>query len=63
MTQFANHEHLSHHHRNTLETLFVHPTSGNLNKDLTIEQITDLRRMFRHAGFVAETAVDGQPEA
>ena len=30
MTEFANHEHLSHHHRNTLETLFVHPTSGNL---------------------------------
>lgn len=63
MTQFANHEHLSHHHRNTLETLFVHPTSGHLNKDLTTEQITDLRRKFRHAGFVAETAVDGQPEA
>lgn len=63
MTEFANHEHLSHHHGNTLETLLVHPMSGNLNKDLTIEQITDLRRMFRNAGFVAETAVDGQPEA
>ncbi|MFZ4487407.1 MAG: hypothetical protein ACOYO9_12540 [Candidatus Nanopelagicales bacterium] len=101
MTEFANHEHLSHHHRDTLATLFVHPTSGNLkwvdvlsllaavgscedksggdvrvvlgsetevfnvhhNKDLTIEQISDLRRMFRHAGFVVAPAADGQPEA
>jgi hypothetical protein len=33
------------------------------NKDLTIEQISDLRRMFRHAGFVAAPEADGQPEA
>ena len=63
MTEFVNHEHLSHHHRNTLETLSVHPTSGNLKKDLTIEQITDLRRMFRRAGFVSDPASDGQPGA
>ena len=62
MTELVNHEHLRHHHRNTLETLLVHPMSGNLNKDLTIEQITDLRRMFRHAGFVTDPASDGQPE-
>ena len=96
MTEFANHEHLTHHHRDTLETLFVHPTSGNLkwvdvlsllaavgsvedksggdvrvvlgsetevfnvhrNKDLSIDQIADLRRMFRHAGFVTTPATD-----
>jgi len=45
MIEAANHELLSHHHRNTLE------------------QITDLRRMFRHAGFVTDPASDGQPEA
>ena len=100
MTEFANHEHLSHHHRDTLETLLVHPTSGNLKwvdvlsllaavgsvedksggdvrvvlggetevfqahhaKDLTIEKIADLRRMFRHAGFVVSPAADGAQE-
>ncbi len=45
MIEFANHERLSHHHRNTLE------------------QITDLRWMFRRAGFVTDPASDGQPEA
>ena len=100
MTDFANHEHLSNHHRDTLATLFVHPTSGNLKwvdvlsllaavgsvqdktggevrvvlgsetevfqahnaKDLTIDQIADLRRMFRHAGFVTSPAADGAQE-
>ena len=57
----VNHKHLS--HRNTLETWFLHPTSGNLKKDLTIEQITDLRPMFRRAGFVSDPASDGQPGA
>jgi hypothetical protein len=29
----------------------------------TLEQITDLRRMFRRAGFVSDPASDGQPGA
>ena len=102
MTVFANIEHLNHHHRDTLETLFAHPISHNLkwvdvlsllaaagtveaksggdvrvvlgaevelfnsqhNKDVTVEQIADLRRMFRHAGFVTEPVpVEATPES
>jgi hypothetical protein len=102
MTVFTNNEHLNHHHRDTLETLFAHPTSHNLkwvdvlsllvavgtveeksggdvrvvlgaevelfntqhNKDVSIEQIADLRRMFRHAGFVKQPVpVEVTPES
>lgn len=82
-------ERVNHHHRDTIATLFAHPTSGNLKwvdiismlnavgevedkgdgrirvalgstvegfevheKDATVEQIADLRRMLRDAGIV-----------
>lgn len=82
-------ERVNHHHRDTIVTLFAHPTSHNLKwvdvisllnavgsveekpdgrirvslgnevegfevheKDVTIEQIADLRRMLRAAGIV-----------
>jgi len=82
-------ERVNHHHRDTIETLFAHPTSRNIkwvdvssllnavgeiddsahgrlrvklgdvvegfdihDKDVTVEQVADLRRMLREAGIV-----------
>lgn len=86
--------HLNGHQRDTLEHLFAHPTSRNLQwvdvlslingvgeadekhdgalrvtigsetevfqrraKDVTVEQIADLRRMMRHHGLVEEFGI------
>ena len=91
-------EHGNHHHRDTIETLFAHPTSRNIkwvditsllksigevddtthgrlrvklgdtvegfeihDKDATVEQVADLRRMLREAGIVE--VVGEAPEA
>lgn len=91
-------EHVNHHHRDTIETLFAHPTSRNIkwvditsllkslgevddtthgrlrvklgdivegfeihDKDATVEQVSDLRRMLREAGVVE--VVGEAPEA
>ena len=91
-------EHVNHHHRDTIETLFAHPTSRNIkwvdiasllralgevddttpgrlrvklgdvvqgfeihDKDATVEQVADLRRMLREACIVE--VVGEAPEA
>ena len=91
-------EHVNHHHRDTIETLFAHPTSRNIkwvdvssllnavgeiddsahgrlrvklgdvvegfeihDKDATVEQVSDLRRMLREAGVVE--VIGEAPEA
>lgn len=89
MNEIVISERVNHHHRDTITTLFTHPTSRNLKwvdvismlnavgsvedkadgrirvalgdevegfevheKDVTVEQVADLRRMLRNAGIV-----------